>query len=134
MAESIRGLSRTCRCAEITAEMLGKTLTLMGWCHRQRDLGGVVFINLRDRSGEIQLLINDQAPQETRDKAVRVRAEFVLAATGILVERQSANKDLVTGAYELEVSDLRIISESATPPFYIEDGVEANEALRRRSR
>lgn len=134
MAESIRGLSRTCRCAEITADMLGKTLTLMGWCHRQRDLGGVVFINLRDRSGEIQLLVNDRASVEMREKAIRVRAEFVLAATGVLVERQAANKDLATGAYELEVSDLRIVSESATPPFYIEDGVEANEALRLKHR
>ncbi len=130
MAESIQGLTRSCRCAEITADMLGQTLTLMGWCHRQRDLGGVVFINLRDRSGEIQLLINDQAPEETREKANRVRAEFVLAATGVLVKRQAANKELSTGEYELEVSELRVLSESATPPFYIEDGVEANEALR----
>ncbi len=130
MAESMQGLSRSCRCAEVTADLLGQKLTLMGWCHRQRDLGGVVFINLRDRSGEIQLLINDQAPAATREKAIKVRAEFVLAATGTLVKRQAANKDLATGEFELEVEDLRILSEAATPPFYIEDGVEANEALR----
>lgn len=130
MAESMQGLSRSCRCAEVTADLLGQKLTLMGWCHRQRDLGGVVFINLRDRSGEIQLLINDQAPAATREKAIKVRAEFVLAATGTLVKRQAANKDLATGEFELEVENLRILAEAATPPFYIEDGVEANEALR----
>ncbi len=130
MAETIKGLKRTCRCAEITEAHLGQELTLMGWCHRQRNLGGVVFINLRDRSGEVQLLIGDHAPSETREKANRVRSEFVLAATGTLVKRQAANKDLATGAYELDVRELRILSEAATPPFYIEDGVEANEALR----
>lgn len=130
MAESIRDLKRSCLCAEVTEAQLGQELTLMGWCHRQRDLGGVVFINLRDRSGEVQLLVSDRAPKETREKANRIRSEFVLAATGTLVKRQAVNKDMVTGAYELDVRKLRILSEAATPPFYIEDGVEANEALR----
>lgn len=130
MAELMRDMKRSCRCAELDESMLGRRLTLMGWCHRQRDLGGVIFINLRDRSGEVQLMIGDRAPEEARAKAARVRAEFVLAATGTLVLRQAANKELATGAYELEVDELRILSEAQTPPFYIEDGVEANEALR----
>jgi aspartyl-tRNA synthetase len=130
MAENMQGLIRTSRCAEITDAMLGQTITLMGWCHKQRDLGGLVFITLRDRSGEIQLLIDESCPAEVREKAARVRSEYVLAVQGRLQKRASINPAMKTGEVELLLSELRILSEAQTPPFYIEEGVNANEALR----
>ena len=102
----------------------------MGWCHKQRDLGGLIFITLRDRSGEIQLLVDDTCPVDVQEKAARVRGEFVLAARGALQRRASANPNMPTGEVELLVSELRILSESLTPPFYIEEDVNANESLR----
>lgn len=134
MAENMVGLKRSLRCAEVTEQMVGTKLTLMGWCHKQRDLGGVVFIGLRDRSGEIQLLIDDKSPAEAREKASRVRSEFVVAATGVLQERSAPNPEMKTGLWELHVEELRILSESATPPFYIEPGVDARESLRLKHR
>ena len=130
MAEIMQGLKRTTRCAEITPEMLGQDITLMGWCHKQRDLGGLVFITLRDRSGEIQLLIDENSPDEVREKATKVRSEYVLAVRGRLQKRAAANPAMKTGDVEVQVMELRILSESQTPPFYIEENVNANEALR----
>lgn len=130
MAEIMQGLKRTSRCAEITTEMLGQDITLMGWCHKQRDLGGLVFITLRDRSGEIQLLIDENSPAEVREKATKVRSEYVLAVRGRLQKRAAANPAMKTGDVEVQVMELRILSESQTPPFYIEENVNANEALR----
>ena len=130
MAEIMQGLKRTTRCAEITPEMLGQDITLMGWCHKQRDLGGLVFITLRDRSGEIQLLIDENSPADVREKATKVRSEYVLAVRGRLQKRAAANPAMKTGDVEVQVMELRILSESQTPPFYIEENVNANEALR----
>ena len=130
MAENMQGLKRSSRCTEIDLKAIGQELVLMGWCHRQRDLGGLVFITLRDRSGEMQLLVDDTCPEDVREKAARVRSEFVIAARGILQKRSSANPNMKTGEVELLVSELRILSESQTPPFYIEENVGANEALR----
>ena len=76
MAENIVGLKRTCMCAQLTEQDIGKTVTLMGWCHRQRDLGGLVFLLLRDRSGEIQLVADEATPADAREKAIRSRSEF----------------------------------------------------------
>ncbi|MDD2458841.1 MAG: aspartate--tRNA ligase, partial [Eubacteriales bacterium] len=130
MAEIMQGLKRTTRCAEITPEMLSQDITLMGWCHKQRDLGGLVFITLRDRSGEIQLLIDENSPADVREKATKVRSEYVLAVRGRLQKRAAANPAMKTGDVEVQVFELRILSESQTPPFYIEENVNANEALR----
>ncbi len=130
MAELNPGWTRSCRCAEVTNEMIGERLILMGWCHKQRDLGGLIFINLRDRSGEIQLVLDDDSPSAIRDKAASVRSEFVLAAQGILRRRSAINPGMKTGEVELLVEDLRILSTAKTPPFYIEDDAGANEALR----
>jgi aspartyl-tRNA synthetase len=130
MAENMIGLKRTHRCAEIDQAAIGQELVLMGWCHKQRDLGGLIFITLRDRSGEIQLLVDDTCPGDVRTKAALVRSEFVIAARGILQKRASANPAMPTGIVELLVQELRILSEAKTPPFYIEEDVKANEALR----
>jgi aspartyl-tRNA synthetase len=110
--------------------MVGKQLTLMGWCHKQRDLGGLVFITLRDRSGEVQLLIDETSSQEVQQKAAQIRSEYVVAATGTLRKRESANPNMKTGQVELLVSELRVLSESQTPPFYIEENIDTKESLR----
>ncbi len=130
MAETMQGLKRSSRCSEIELEAIGQELVLAGWCHKQRDLGGLIFITLRDRSGEIQLLIDESCPAEVREKAARVRGEFVIAARGVLQKRSAVNPNMKTGEVELKVSELRILSEAKTPPFYIEEESAANEALR----
>jgi aspartyl-tRNA synthetase len=130
MAENMRGLKRSSRCTEIDLDSMGREYILMGWCHRRRDLGGLIFITLRDRSGEMQLLIDESCPAEVREKAVRIRSEFVIAARGILQLRSSPNPAMKTGLVELLVQELRILSEAQTPPFTIEDNVAANDNLR----
>ncbi|NLJ94643.1 MAG: aspartate--tRNA ligase [Clostridiaceae bacterium] len=127
---SIKGLKRSCLVAEFTPEQEGSELTLMGWCHRQRDIGNLIFITLRDRSGELQLVIDDASPQETLNLASKVRSEFVLAARGTLRKRESVNHDMPTGEWELHVQELRILSKAKTPPFYIEKDTDTAEALR----
>ena len=106
----------------------------MGWCHNQRNFGALIFLTLRDRSGELQLVVDDQAPEELRRTASDVRSEYVLAAKGHLECRLSPNAKMATGAFELIVTELRILSRAETPPFYIENEVDANEALRLKHR
>lgn len=130
MAETIQGLKRSCRAEELSETMLGQELTLMGWCQKQRDLGGLIFITLRDRSGLLQLVADDDSPAEVREKAARVRSEYVLAARGVLRLREAPNPEMPTGLWELHLQELRILSEAKTPPFYIEEGVEVKESLR----
>ncbi|MGI6580212.1 MAG: aspartate--tRNA ligase [Saccharofermentanales bacterium] len=127
---TIEGMKRSCLVAEFSPEQQGSELTLMGWCHRQRDIGNLVFITLRDRSGELQLVIDDQSPSEILDIARQVRSEFVLACKGILRRRQDVNPDMPTGEWELHVQELRILSRAKTPPFYIEENIDTGEALR----
>lgn len=130
MAETIQGLKRTKLCGDVVVEDIGAEITLMGWCHRNRDLGELCFITLRDRSGEIQLVVTPESAEEVREKAARVRSEFVLACVGTVQKRSAPNPTMKTGDIEVAVSELRILSEAATPPFYIEENVAANEALR----
>lgn len=130
MSESIVGLKRTCMCTELSTEDVGREVTLMGWCHKCRDLGGLTFITLRDRTGEIQLVVDPDSKEEIRNKASQVRSEFVLAATGKVQLRSAPNEKMKTGLIEVALSDLRIISESQTTPFYIEEDDNANESLR----
>ena len=130
MSESIIGLKRSSMCADLSEADVGKKVTLMGWCHKCRDLGGLTFITLRDRSGEIQLVITPESSEEIRNKAASVRSEYVLAAVGDVQLRSAPNDKMKTGKIEIAVEDLRIISESETPPFYIEEDDTANEQLR----
>lgn len=130
MAESLKGIKRTNYCAEISEADLGKELVLTGWTQKQRDLGGLVFITLRDRTGLIQLVVDEDSPEDVREKASKVRSEFVLAAKGVLRKRQDPNPNMPTGDYELLVQELRILSESETPPFYIEEDSDVKESLR----
>ncbi len=130
MTETIFGLKRTVLCGDVNIDDVGTLVTVMGWCHHNRDLGGLYFITLRDRSGEIQLVITPESSAEIREKASRVRSEFVLACVGTVRKRSAPNPAMKTGELEVEVSELRILSEASTPPFYIEENVTANEALR----
>lgn len=130
MAEHIVGLKRTDYCAELGEADIGRTCTVMGWCHKSRDLGGLTFITLRDRTGEIQLVVSPESNEDVRSKASRVRSEFVLACKGLISRRSAPNANMKTGQIEVIVEEIRILSEAQTPPFYIEEGVEANEALR----
>ena len=132
MAESMKGLHRTCRCAELTEEYVGKTVTVMGWVAKQRNKGGIVFVDLRDRSGLIQLIYEEtDCGEENFRKAEKMRAEFVVAATGTVTLRSGAvNKNLPTGTIEVRVKDTRILSESETPPFHIVENSNTKEELR----
>ena len=132
MAESMKGLHRTCRCAELTEEYVGKTVTVMGWVAKQRNKGGIVFVDLRDRSGLIQLIYEEaDCGEENFHKAEKMRAEFVVAATGTVTLRSGAvNKNLPTGTIEVRVTDTRILSESETPPFHIVENSNTKEELR----
>ncbi len=130
MAESIYGLKRTCMCAELGEENIGQKVTLMGWCHKCRDLGGLTFITMRDRSGEIQIVVSPEASEELKSKAASVRSEYVLAVVGTVALRSAPNPKMKTGMIEVNVEELRIVSESLTTPFYIEEDDNANEALR----
>lgn len=119
MKETIKGLKRTNYCGELRLFDAGKTVTLFGWAQRQRDLGNLIFIDLRDRTGIVQLSFTDATDKEVFKKAQSVRSEFVVAAVGEVRERESKNKDIPTGEIEVAVTEFRIISKAQTPPFEI---------------
>ncbi len=120
MADTIKGLKRTDYCAKFNINNVGEEITVFGWVQRQRDLGNLIFIDLRDRTGIIQLSFNDKTDRNIFEKAQSVRSEYVVAAVGTVAERESKNKEIPTGEIELAVSDFRIISKAQTPPFEIE--------------
>lgn len=120
MTNSIKGMKRTDYCARFDINNVGQTITVFGWVQRQRDLGNLIFIDLRDRTGIIQLSFNDQTDRDIFAAAQSVRSEFVVAATGVVAERESKNKDIPTGDIEVIVTDFRIVSKAKTPPFEIE--------------
>lgn len=132
MVESIYGLKRTHMCTELSAIDIGKKVTVMGWVHKRRDLGGLVFISLRDRSGLLQIVFNSEKDQELFDKALTTRGEYVIAVQGEVCARapEAINPRLKTGEIEIVASELRILSKSETPPIYIEEDTDANEAVR----
>ena len=117
--DTLTGMKRTDYCGNFTAEQIGQEVTVYGWAQRQRDLGNLIFIDLRDRTGILQLSFNDATDREIFAKAQSVRSEYVLAATGTLQKRESVNKELKTGEIELAVTDLRVLSKAQTPPFEI---------------
>ncbi|MBQ3005823.1 MAG: aspartate--tRNA ligase [Clostridia bacterium] len=124
------GLKRTNYCGDLRASDIGKTVTVMGWVQRSRDLGALIFIDLRDRTGILQLAFDENTAKDIFDKAFSVRSEYVLAATGLVRERSSKNKDIPTGDIEIEVTDLRILGKSETPPFEIVENCPTGEAIR----
>lgn len=134
MADTMNGLKRTAYCGELTAAQVGRELVLAGWAAKQRDLGNLVFIDLRDRTGIAQLAFDDATDRAVFEKASAVRGEYVLMAKGTLRRRESVNRDIPTGEVELYVTELRVLSQSETPPFDVRDGVKTNEELRLRYR
>lgn len=132
MAESMRGLKRTCRCAELSEENIGQEVTMMGWVQKARNTGGLIFVDLRDRSGLLQINFQEEKlGQELFDKAYKLRSEFVIAVVGTVVAREGGiNKNLPTGAIEVVATKLRVLSEAQTPPFPIEEDIKTKEDLR----
>ena len=132
MAESMSGMKRTHRCAELSKAQVGQTVTVMGWVQKSRNKGGVVFVDLRDRSGILQIIFEEnKCGTKIFEKAGKLRSEFVIAVTGQVCERAGAvNKNLATGEIEVIAEQLRILSESETPPFHIEENSKTKEELR----
>ena len=128
----MKGLARSHRCAELSSANIGETVTVMGWVQKNRNKGGIVFVDLRDRSGILQLIFeNGSVSEEDFEKAGRLRSEFVIAAVGVVKARSGAvNENLATGEIEICVNELRILSESDTPPFPIEENSKTKEELR----
>ncbi|MCI8295248.1 MAG: aspartate--tRNA ligase [Lachnospiraceae bacterium] len=132
MAESMKGLKRSYRCAEVSEAHIGQTITVMGWVQKSRNKGGIIFVDLRDRSGILQLIFEENDCGAVYfAKAEKLRSEFVVAVTGTVEKRSgAANTQLKTGTIEVRAESLRILSESETPPFPIEAGSKTREELR----
>lgn len=132
MAESMKGMHRSHRCGEVTEQEIGSRVTLMGWVQKSRNKGGIIFVDLRDRSGIMQLIFeNGSIDEEGFEKAGKLRSEFVIAVTGTVERRSGAvNENLKTGTMEVRVDYLRILSESETPPFPIEENSRTKEEIR----
>jgi aspartyl-tRNA synthetase len=132
MGETIYGLKRTHKCAELGVENVGQNVTVMGWAQKRRDLGGVIFVDLRDRTGILQVVFNGENNAEVFAKAESIRSEYVLAVVGKVVKRspETVNPKIGTGEIEVMVSELRILSKSETPPLQIEEDSDVNENVR----
>ena len=132
MAESMRGLKRSHRCTEVSTADIGREVTVMGWVQKSRNKGGIIFVDLRDRTGILQIIFEENdCGAESFSKAEKLRSEFVIAVTGRVEARSGAvNENLATGAIEVRAASLRILSESETPPFPIEENSRTKEELR----
>lgn len=132
MSESMQGLHRTHRCTEVSNANIGEKVTVMGWVQKRRNLGSLIFIDLRDRSGLLQVVFDEpQVGSEGFEKAGNLRSEFVVAVTGVVQKRSAAvNENLKTGDIEVIANDIRILSEAETPPFPIEENCQTKEELR----
>ena len=136
MAESMKGLHRSCRCAELSAANVGEQVTIMGWVQKNRNKGGLVFVDVRDRSGIIQVVFDEgKVSPELLEKAASLRSEYVVAIVGTVERRSGAvNTNIATGEIEITPTELRILSESETPPFPIEENCKTKEELRLKHR
>ena len=134
MADTMRGLKRTHYCGEVSVQDIGKEVVVGGFTQKQRDKGELVFIDLRDRTGIVQLIFDDSTDRAVMEKAKDVRSEYVLMAKGTVRRRESVNPDLPTGEVEIFVTELRILAKAQTPPFHITDETDTNEELRLRYR
>ena len=132
MAESMKGLKRTHRCAELSAANIGETVTVMGWVQKNRNKGGLVFVDVRDRSGIIQIVCEEgKTDAAVIEKATKLRSEYVVAVVGTVAKRSGAvNENLATGEIEVLPTELRILAEAETPPFHIEENSKTKEEIR----
>lgn len=134
MVEFLGNMKRSDYCGTLSEKDCGRTVCVMGWVQKQRDLGSLIFIDLRDRTGIVQLAFDDTTENEIREKAASARSEFVLGAVGIVRERSSKNPNISTGAIEVFVTELKVLGESQTPPFEIVENSNCNEELRLKHR
>lgn len=136
MIDSMQGIKRTHYCGQLSAREEGQIVTLTGWVDTRRDHGGLIFVDLRDRTGLVQVVFSPDSNQQSFEKAEGVRSEYVLAVVGKVRLRPegTANPNLSTGEVEVIVDELKVLNRAKTPPFYIEDGVEVDENLRLRYR
>lgn len=134
MAETLSGLKRTHYCGTLRAENIGETVTVCGWVQKQRDKGGLIFIDLRDRTGILQLTFDETTAAEVFEKGKSCRSEYVLAAVGAVRERTSKNPDIPTGDVEISVTELRILNKAVTPAFEITDNCKTAEEIRLKNR
>ncbi len=134
--ETMAGMHRSCGCGRVTEKDCGKELTLAGWVNTRRDHGGLIFIDLRDRSGIVQVVMSPQYGEDAFHKAEDVRSEYVLAIRGIVRERspETVNPKMQTGKIEMVVSEMRVLNKAKTPPFYVEDGIDVDETVRLKHR
>ena len=130
MGEALAGLKRTLMCGEVRESNVSQKITLMGWVQRNRKLGGLQFIDLRDRTGIMQIVFGEEINVEAFEKAKDVRPEYCIAVTGEVVLREAPNHNMPTGLVELKCESLKILSESETPPIYIKEGLDAAENIR----
>lgn len=132
MAESMKGLHRTHRCTEVSSANIGQEVTVMGWVQKSRNKGGIIFVDLRDRSGILQIIFEESdVKAEGFAKAEKLRSEFVIAVVGKVVSRSGAvNENLATGDIEIRATEIRVLSEAQTPPFPIEEESKTKEELR----
>jgi aspartyl-tRNA synthetase len=132
MAEAMKGLHRSHRCTEVSGKNIGETVTIMGWVQKSRNKGGIIFVDMRDRSGLLQIIFEESdCGSENFAKAEKLRSEFVIAVVGKVVARSGAvNENLATGDIEVRATELRVLSEAETTPFQIEEGSKTKEELR----
>jgi aspartyl-tRNA synthetase len=130
MGEALRGLKRTIMCGEPRESHIDNKVTVMGWVQRKRNLGGLIFVDLRDRTGILQVVFGDEIDKEAFEKADGVKSEYCIAITGTIVKREAPNAELPTGAVELKGEYIKVLSESETPPIYIKENLDAAENIR----
>lgn len=128
--ENIKGLKRSCYAGELRSSDIGKEVVLMGWVQKKRNLGGLVFVDLRDRGGICQVVFDTDVSKEAFEKAEKLGSEYVVAIRGTVRERQSKNLNIPTGEVEVFANELRVLNQAQTPPIYIKDDDEVSEALR----
>ena len=128
--DNMNGLKRSVFCGDLRAENIGNEVTVCGWVAKQRDLGALIFVDLRDKTGIVQLAFDENTDKEIFEKAFSVRSEYVLMAKGIVRERSSKNSEIPTGDIEIDVKDLRVLAKSETPPFDIVENCQTSELTR----
>jgi aspartyl-tRNA synthetase len=134
MGEALSGLKRTIMCGELRESHIGNNVTVMGWVQRKRNLGGLIFVDLRDRTGLLQVVFGEEINREAFAKADLLRSEYCIAVTGEIVKREAPNSHMPTGMVELKGSGIKILSESETPPIYIKNDLDASEHIRMKYR
>jgi len=130
MAENLAGLKRTHMCGEVSDSDVGHEIVVMGWVQRRRELGKLIFVDLRDRTGILQVVFKSELDEELHGKALQIRNEYVVAIRGVLQVREDINPNIKTGKWEVIATELRILSKADTPPIHIEDVVDTGEATR----